>query len=125
MRCRHRPAAGQLMLLFVAALGDPAPPPVVARGRAPAPRPRIDRLGDRDAPGVKQAARGDDGAEGGSVLAAGAHCCVCRTWPAPVETWVSGRIMLTCRSCAGKPSTRARLEEIAAVEWTSIGDPCN
>ena len=39
MRRCHRPAAGQLVLLFVAALGDPLPPQVVARGKAPAPRP--------------------------------------------------------------------------------------
>ena len=46
MRRRHRPAAGQLMLLFVAALGDPAPPPLVARGRCASHAPRIDRAGD-------------------------------------------------------------------------------
>ena len=39
MSRRHRPAPGQLRLLFVAALGDPPPPPVVARGRAAGPTP--------------------------------------------------------------------------------------
>jgi hypothetical protein len=32
------------MLVFLAALGDPLPPPVVARERAPAPGPRITDL---------------------------------------------------------------------------------
>ncbi len=35
----------------------------------------------------------------------------------PVQSWIDGRIMLTCRSCSEKPDTVARLEEIAAVEW--------
>jgi hypothetical protein len=65
VRRRHRPAAGQLSLAFVAFLA----------------------------------------------------CCLCQSWPAPVENWVGGRIMLVCRSCAGKPSTPARLAEIRAVEW--------
>ena len=47
----------------------------------------------------------------------GACCCLCRTWPAPVESWVAGRIMLVCRTCSEKASTPARLQEIAAVEW--------
>jgi hypothetical protein len=51
----------------------------------------------------------------------GAHCCICRSWPAPVESWVSGRIMLTCRTCAAKPETAARLREIAEVEWSGCG----
>jgi hypothetical protein len=47
----------------------------------------------------------------------GAHCCLCRRWPAPIEIWIDGRIMLACRSCSGKPHTLARLKEIASVEW--------
>jgi hypothetical protein len=115
---RHRPALGQLMLLFVAALGDVAPPPVVARGRAPAPRPtdrpswQPRRPGMREKPPEATINRKVD-----RFVRRGAHCCLCRSWPAPVESWVAGRIMLTCRTCAGKPNTLAHLEEIAAVEW--------
>jgi hypothetical protein len=121
-RCRHRPAPGQLMLRFVAALGDAAivaaPPPVVARGRSPAPRPtdrptwRPRRLRRRERPPEGVMDRKVD-----RFVRRGAHCCLCRTWPAPVESWIDGRIMLTCRSCSGKADTQARLEEIAAVEW--------
>ncbi len=46
MSRRHRPAPGQLTLLFVAALGDPPPPAVVARERAQSRALRIDRVGD-------------------------------------------------------------------------------
>ena len=28
----------------------------------------------------------------------GAGCCLCRAWPAPCESWIDGRIMLTCRA---------------------------
>ncbi len=51
----------------------------------------------------------------------GAHCCLCQSWPAPVESWVEGRIMLTCRICAARPDTRVRLEEIAEIEWAGVG----
>jgi hypothetical protein len=118
MRRRHRPAPGQLMFLFVAALGDPPPPPVVARAKAPAARPtdrpswRPRRARIQTRPPEATMARKVD-----RFVRRGAHCCLCRTWPAPVESWVDGRIMLTCRTCAGKPSTPARLKEIAAVEW--------
>jgi hypothetical protein len=118
MTRRYRPAAGQLMLLFLAALGDAAPPPVVTRGKAPAPHPtdrppwRPRRPGRRERPSEGVMNRKVD-----RFVRRGAHCCLCRTWPAPIESWVSGRIMLTCRTCAGKPSTPARLEEIASVEW--------
>lgn len=47
----------------------------------------------------------------------GAHCCLCQAWPAPIERWIEGRIMLTCKACSEKPSTLARLSEIASVEW--------
>ncbi len=47
----------------------------------------------------------------------GAHCCLCHRWPAPIESWVEGRIMLVCRSCAARPDTRVRLKEIAEIEW--------
>jgi hypothetical protein len=53
----------------------------------------------------------------------GAGCCLCRRWPAPVESWVSGRIMLCCRTCAARPDTAARLREIADVEWVSTPEP--
>jgi hypothetical protein len=118
VRRRHRPAAGQLMLVFLAAIDDPAPPPVVARERAPVPRPtdrpswRPRRPGRETRPTEATIDRKVD-----RFVRRGAHCCLCRSWPAPVESWVSGRIMLTCRTCAGKPSTPARLEEIASVEW--------
>jgi len=118
MSRRHRPAPGQLMFLFLAAIGDPAPPPVVARVRAPAPRPtdrpawRPRRARNHARPPEATIDRKVD-----RLVRRGAHCCLCRTWPAPVESWVAGRIMLTCRTCAGRPSTAARLEEIAVNEW--------
>ncbi len=119
---RHRPAAGQLSLAFVAALGDvaivAAAPPVVARERRPAPRP-IDRptwrpRRPREAPRPPEAIVEK---KVDRFVRRGAHCCLCQTWPAPCESWVDGKIMLTCRACAGKPSTPARLAEIRAVEW--------
>ena len=54
------------------------------------------------------------------LVARGAHCCLCRNWPAPFESWVEGRIMLCCRACAARPDTRVRLEEIAEIEWTGV-----
>jgi len=125
VRCRrHRPAAGQLVLLFTAALGDPYPvavaaaPPLVARERPPKTRPidrpswRPRRSGRRERPPEGVIDRKVD-----RFVRRGACCCLCRCWPAPVESWVDGRIMLVCRSCAGMASTPARLEEIASVEW--------
>jgi hypothetical protein len=118
MRRRYRPAPGQLVFLFVAAIGDPPPPPVVARGRTPAPCPtdrptwRPRRARNQTRPPEATMNRKVD-----RFVRRGAHCCLCRSWPAPVESWVAGRIMLVCRSCSGKASTPARLEEIASVEW--------
>ena len=122
MRRRHRPAAGQLSLAFTAFLDDPvivaARPPVVARERRPAPRPinrpswRPRRPRDAPRPPEDVMERKVD-----RFVRRGACCCLCQSWPAPCESWVSGRIMLVCRSCAGKPSTPARLMEIRAVEW--------
>jgi hypothetical protein len=118
MRRRHRPARRQLMLVFLAALGYPLPSPVVAGGRAPAPRPsdrpswRPRRARNQTRPREGTMARKVD-----RFVRRGAHCCLCRTWPAPVESWVDGRITLTCRACAWRPSTAARLEEIAVNEW--------
>jgi len=112
------------MLLFVAALGDPYPvavaamPPVMTRERAPTPCPagrpswRPRRLRTKARPPEATMDRIVD-----RFLRRGAHCCLCRTWPAPVESWVCGRIMLTCRTCSEKPSTPARLEEIPVIEW--------
>jgi hypothetical protein len=118
MRRRDRPAPGQLMLLFVAALGDPTPLPVVARERPRAPCP-MDRptWRPRRARGQARPPEATINTKVDRFVRRGAHCCLCRTWPAPVESWVSGRIMLVCRTCAGKPSTPKRLEEIASVEW--------
>ena len=118
MSRRHRPAAGQMMLLFLAAIDDPPPPAVVARGRAPAPRP-TDRPTWRPRRAMSHA-RPPEATIDRKVdrfVRRGAHCCLCRAWPAPVESWVDGRIMLTCRSCSGKADTLARLEEIASMEW--------
>ena len=118
MSRRHRPAAGQLMLLFVAALGDPPPPAVVARGRSPVPCPTDRPTWRPRRPGRQE--RPPEGVMDRKVdrfVRRGAHCCLCRTWPAPVESWIAGRIMLTCRSCSGKADTMARLAEIALVEW--------
>jgi hypothetical protein len=122
VRRRHRPALGQLMLLFTAALGDPYPvaarPPVVARERRPEtwqidrPSWRPRRARNETRPPETTMARKVD-----RFVRRGAHCCLCHTWPAPVESWVNGQIMLVCRSCSGKPNTLARLREIAAVEW--------
>jgi hypothetical protein len=122
MTRRHRPAPGQLMLLFVAALGDPCPvaanPPVVARERSPV-APPSDRPSWRPRR-LRSDARPPEATMERKVsrlIKRGAHCCLCRRWPAPVENWIGGRIMLTCRSYSGKPSTLARLKEIAMVEW--------
>jgi hypothetical protein len=122
VRRRHRPAPGQLVLLFTAALGDPDPvaarPPVVARERRPETwqidrpswRPRRRERGARP-PETTMARKVD------RFVRRGASCCLCRHWPAPIESWIDGRIMLVCRSCSGKPDTMSRLQEIRAVEW--------
>jgi hypothetical protein len=122
VRRRNRPATGQLMLLFTAALGDiaivTARPPVVAREKAPVSpptdrpswRPRRPRSEVRP-PEATMERKVD------RFVKRGAHCCLCRRWPAPVENWVSGRIMLVCRPCSEKPDTTARLREVASVEW--------
>jgi hypothetical protein len=122
MSRRHRPAAGQLTLMFVAALGDVAivvaKPPVVPRGRPPAAPPsdrpswRPRRAGRQEKPPESTMERKVD-----RFVRRGAHCCLCRSWPAPTEHWIDGRIMLVCRCCSAKPDTPARLREIASVEW--------
>jgi hypothetical protein len=122
VRRRHRPATGQLAFVFVAFIGDPIPeaarPPVIARERRPAAPPsnrpswRLRRPGRRERPPEATIERKVD-----RFVKRSAHCCLCRHWPAPVESWIHGRIMLVCRSCSGKPNTQARLREIASVEW--------
>jgi hypothetical protein len=119
---RHRPAPGQLAFVFVAALGDvaivAASPPAVVHREAVRTRP-IDRPSWRPRrPGRRE--RHPEGTMERTVdrfVRRGAHCCLCQGWPAPVQSWIDGRIMLVCRSCSGKPNTLARLKEIAMVEW--------
>jgi hypothetical protein len=77
-----------------------------------APRPKPARRTDRPRPPEATMARKVD-----RFVQRGAHCCLCHRWPAPVDFWVEGRIMLTCRICATRPDTRVRLEEIAEIEW--------
>ncbi len=77
MSRRHRPAAGQLMLLFVAALGDvrraAGSDPRTSAGPAPYGSTELATPPPWKA---REAARGDDGPQGGSVRARVEHIAV-------------------------------------------------
>jgi hypothetical protein len=101
---RHlRQRAASTRAAIVAAIDDPAPPAVVARGRPPAPRPtyrptwRPRRARNQARPPEATMDR-----KVNRFVRRGAHRCLCRAWPAPGENWVAGRIMLTCHPVQGR-----------------------
>jgi hypothetical protein len=132
----RRPAAGQLLLVFlgdvpvaeaiptpVIELAEVLPAPVadvtIPSPTTPAPVPTSPSPVDRAVPSRTRPRFSESRRDRTTArwLKRGAACLLCGAWPVPVDHVIEGRMVVLCKGCDAQPNARARMVEIVTEDW--------
>jgi hypothetical protein len=114
----YKPAAGQLWFIWDV---EPAPTPVVVPMAPPAPftptpkpkpKPRVWTEPQKERQTDRWVQRR-------------AACLLCKSWPAPFDHVVSGRLVVLCGTCSAQPNAYVRVAEVISEDWSTAGVRCS